>query len=95
MIDKGITITKEGSNLMVYSKKCDIAVEWDGRAKLTLVIPERFGPFVEGICGNCDGTVDPEILLDGTDVSGLSKYERHWELGSQWEIYDDSEELEQ
>jgi hypothetical protein len=66
LIDKGITITKEGSNLMVYSKKCNIAVEWDGRAKLTLIIPERFGPFVEGICGNCDGTVDPEILLDGT-----------------------------
>jgi hypothetical protein len=42
-----------------------------------------------------DGTVDPEILLDGTDVSGLSKYERHWELANQWEIYDDSEELEQ
>jgi hypothetical protein len=34
---------------MVYSKKCSIAVEWDGRAKLTLIIPERFGPFVEGI----------------------------------------------
>ena len=92
---EGITITKEGSNLMLYSRKCDITVEWDGRAKLTLVIPGRFGPFVEGICGNCDGTVDPKILLDGTDVSGLGQHEQHWELGNQWEIYDELEELEE
>jgi hypothetical protein len=53
-------------------------LSWNGKSVVQVVIPQKYGDAVTGICGNCNGRQDDYRTRKGLDVSNKrNKYGFH------------------
>jgi hypothetical protein len=71
---------------------CDVMLSWNGKSVVQVVIPQKYGDAVTGICGNCNGRQDDYRTRKGLDVS--NKRNKYSLVGNSYEVTGDKDGID-
>ena len=69
-----------------------IKVQFDGRHRVTVRVPNTYRHQMTGICGDCNGKKDDYKTKNGVDVS--EKKNKFSLIGESYRVFDDSDKRE-
>lgn len=87
--ETGIRIFISGRFAQVTTGRCDIKLAFDGKSKVILSVPKKYGQHLEGLCGDCNGQKDDYRTREGVDVSGSK--DRFSLIGNSYSVADASD----